>query len=274
MLHAAAPHRDAVPLLELRGVVKRHRGAAALGPLDLAVGRGRTLAVVGPSGAGKTTLLRVLLGLEHPDEGEVRFDGVPLADVDLLALRRRIGYVVQGGGLFPHLTAEGNAGLVARWLRWDEPRLRARVGELAELARLPSELLRRYPAQLSGGQAQRVALVRALVLDPEVLLLDEPLGALDPVTRADLQDDLAAAFARLRKTVVLVTHDLAEAALLGGQIALLRDGRVVQEGTLEELYRRPADPFVTRFLQAQRSPLDAVRAGTTASMPAQESGHP
>ena len=274
MLHAAAPHRDAVPLLELRGVVKRHRGAAALGPLDLAVGRGRTLAVVGPSGAGKTTLLRVLLGLERPDEGEVRFDGVPLADVDLLALRRRIGYVVQGGGLFPHLTAEGNAGLVARWLRWDEPRLRARVGELAELARLPSELLRRYPAQLSGGQAQRVALVRALVLDPEVLLLDEPLGALDPVTRADLQDDLAAAFARLRKTVVLVTHDLAEAALLGGQIALLRDGRVVQEGTLEELYRRPADPFVTRFLQAQRSPLDAVRAGTTASMPAQESGHP
>ena len=274
MLHAAAPHRDAVPLLELRGVVKRHRGAAALGPLDLAVGRGRTLAVVGPSGAGKTTLLRVLLGLEHPDEGEVRFDGVPLADVDLLALRRRIGYVVQGGGLFPHLTAEGNAALVARWLRWDEPRLRARVGELAELARLPSELLRRYPAQLSGGQAQRVALVRALVLDPEVLLLDEPLGALDPVTRADLQDDLAAAFARLRKTVVLVTHDLAEAALLGGRIALLRDGRVVQEGTLEELYRRPADPFVTRFLQAQRSPLDAVRAGTTASMPAQESGHP
>jgi len=274
MLHAAAPHRDAVPLLELRGVVKRHRGAAALGPLVRAVGRGRTLAVVGPSGAGKTTLLRVLLGLERPDEGEVRFDGVPLADVDLLALRRRIGYVVQGGGLFPHLTAEGNAGLVARWLRWDEPRLRARVGELAELARLPSELLRRYPAQLSGGQAQRVALVRALVLDPEVLLLDEPLGALDPVTRADLQDDLAAAFARLRKTVVLVTHDLAEAALLGGRIALLRDGRVVQEGTLEELYRRPADPFVTRFLQAQRSPLDAVRAGTTASMPAQESGHP
>ncbi len=265
----AARDRGDVPLLELRGVLKRHRGATVLGPLDLAVARSGTLAVVGPSGAGKTTLLRLLLGLEQPDEGEVRFGGVPLSQVDLLALRRRIGYVVQGGGLFPHLTAEENAGLVARWLRWEEPRLRARVAELAELARLPAELLTRYPAQLSGGQAQRVALVRALVLDPEVLLLDEPLGALDPVTRADLQDDLAAAFARLRKTVVLVTHDLAEAALLGGRIALLRDGRAVQEGTLDDLFRRPADPFVTRFLRAQRSPFDSLRAsgGTVAAPP-------
>jgi osmoprotectant transport system ATP-binding protein len=253
------PARDASPLLELRRVVKRHGTVTVLGPMDLAVARGGTLAVVGPSGAGKTTLLQILLGLVPPDEGDVRFGGVPLAALDLLSLRRRIGYVVQGGGLFPHLTAEENAGLVARWLGWEAPRLRARVAELAELARLPAELLSRYPAQLSGGQAQRVALVRALVLDPEVLLLDEPLGALDPVTRADLQDDLAVAFARLGKTVVLVTHDLAEAALLGGRIALLRDGRVVQEGPLDDLAQRPADPFVTRFLRAQRSPFDALR---------------
>jgi len=256
---ASAAARPA--LLELRRAVKRHRGRAVLGPVDLAVARGGTLAVVGPSGAGKTTLLTLLLGLAEPDEGEVRFDGVPLARGDL-ALRRRIGYVVQGGGLFPHLTAEGNAGLVARWLGWEEARLRARIAELAELARLPADLLARYPAQLSGGQAQRVALVRALVLDPEVLLLDEPLGALDPVTRADLQDDLAAAFARLGKTVVLVTHDLAEAALLGGRIAVLREGLVVQEGTIEDLARRPADPFVARFVRAQRSPLDALRERT------------
>ncbi len=256
---ASAAARPA--LLELRRAVKRHRGRAVLGPVDLSVARGGTLAVVGPSGAGKTTLLTLLLGLTEPDEGEVRFDGAPLARGDL-ALRRRIGYVVQGGGLFPHLTAEGNAGLVARWLGWEEARLRARVAELAELARLPADLLGRYPAQLSGGQAQRVALVRALVLDPEVLLLDEPLGALDPVTRADLQDDLAAAFAQLGKTVVLVTHDLAEAALLGGRIAVLREGLVVQEGTIEDLARRPADPFVTRFVRAQRSPLDSLRERT------------
>lgn len=275
MVFAAAPDGNAAPLLELRAALKRHRGTAVLGPLDLAVARGSTLAVVGPSGAGKTTLLRLLLGLEHPDEGEVRFAGAPLANVDLLALRRRIGYVVQGGGLFPHLTAEGNAGLVARWLGWEEPRVRERVAELAELARLPALLLGRYPAQLSGGQAQRVALVRALVLDPEVLILDEPLGALDPVTRADLQDDLAAAFERLRKTVVLVTHDLAEAALLGGRIALLRDGHVVQEGTLDDLLRRPADPFVTRFLRAQRSPFDSlVGSGAKGERPPPEMGRP
>ena len=274
MVLATAPDRDSAPLLELRGVVKRHRGSVALGPLDLAVRRGGALAIVGPSGAGKTTLLRLLLGLTAPEEGEVRFAGQPLPTLDLLALRRRIGYVVQGRGLFPHLTAEGKAGLEARWLGWEEPRLRARLAELAELTRLPPDLLRRYPAQLSGGQAQRVALVRALVLDPEVLLLDEPLGALDPVTRADLQDDLAAAFGRLGKTVVLVTHDLAEAALLGGRIALLRDARVVQEGTLEDLARRPADPFVTRFLEAQRSPLDVLRARRHAAAAAEEGGHP
>jgi len=253
------PSRSA-PLLELRRVVKRRGPATVVGPIDLVVPAGASLAVVGPSGAGKTTLLELLLGLAWPDEGEVRFGGEPLSRFDLVALHRRIGYVVQGGGLFPHLTAEGNVALVARWLRWEEARLRARVAELAELARLSPDLLARYPAQLSGGQAQRVALVRALVLDPEVLLLDEPLGALDPVTRAELQEDLAAAFARLEKTVVLVTHDLAEAALLGGRIALLRDGRIVQEGSLEELATRPADPFVSRFVRAQRSPLDALGA--------------
>jgi osmoprotectant transport system ATP-binding protein len=254
---------DAVPppALELRGALRRREGRIVLGPLDLAVPRAETLAVVGPSGAGKSTLLRLLLGLEAPDEGEVRVAGAPLAGQDLLALRRRVGYVVQGGGLFPHLTAAGNAALVARWLGWDEGRVRARLGALCELGRLPPPLLERYPSQLSGGERQRVALLRALFLDPEILLLDEPLGALDPITRSELQDDLRAAFARLGKTVVLVTHDLAEAALLGGRIALLRDGRVAQEGTLADLVHRPADAFVARFVGAQRSPLDALRGG-------------
>jgi osmoprotectant transport system ATP-binding protein len=246
------------PALELRGALRRREGRVVLGPVDLAVARGGTLAVVGPSGAGKSTLLRLLLGVERPDEGEVRVGGAPLASLEPLALRRRVGYVVQGGGLFPHLTAEGNATLVARWLGWDGARVRARLAELCELARLPAALLGRWPSQLSGGERQRVALARALFLDPELLLLDEPLGALDPVTRAELQDDLRAAFARLAKTVVLVTHDLAEAAILGGRIALLRDGRVAQEGTLADLARRPADAFVARFVGAQRSPLDAL----------------
>ena len=169
--------------------------------------------------------------------------------------------MVQGGGLFPHLTAEGNAGLVARWLGWGPERLRARLAELAELARLPDDIWGRYPAQLSGGQAQRIALVRALVLDPDVLLLDEPLGALDPITRAELQDDLSGAFARLGKTVVTVTHDLAEAALLGSRIALLRAGRLVQVGTVEDLLSRPAEPYVQRFVSAQRSPFVSPEPG-------------
>jgi len=256
---ACASPSAAAPKLELSGVVKRLGAQVALGPIDLKVMAGESLAVVGPSGAGKTTLLRLLLGLERPDAGAVRLSGGPLSDGDLLAARRRIGYVVQGGGLFPHLTAAGNAGLVARFLGWSGPRIEARVRELAALARLPFDLFARYPAQLSGGQAQRVALVRALMLDPEVLLLDEPLGALDPVTRAELQEDLARAFSQLGKTVVLVTHDLAEAAILCGRIALLKEGRLLQEGSLEDLVRRPVDAFVGRFVRAQRSPQDLLR---------------
>jgi osmoprotectant transport system ATP-binding protein len=250
---------SAAPLFELAGAVKRHGGAVVLGPLDLAVPAGATLAVVGPSGAGKSTVLKLFLGLDQADAGEVRFAGAPLSTLEPLSLRRRVGYVVQGGGLFPHLTAAGNAALVARWLRWDELRIAARLGELADLARLSPELLGRYPAQLSGGQAQRVALVRALMLDPEALLLDEPLGALDPLTRAELQDDLRAAFARLGKTVVLVTHDLGEAGYLAHRIALLREGRLAQEGTIDDLVRRPADAFVARFVNAQRSARDVLR---------------
>jgi osmoprotectant transport system ATP-binding protein len=242
----------AEPLLELRGLTKRHMGGAVVGPIDLSVERGRTLALIGPSGSGKSTVLRAMLGLLRPDAGEVRFGGARV-DAEDPAFRRRIGYVVQGGGLFPHLTAAENAALVARWLGWDAARLRERLQALAALTRLPADALERHPRRLSGGQAQRVSLMRALFLDPDVLFLDEPLGALDPITRADLQADLRRAFDDLGKTVVLVTHDLAEASYLAHRLALLRDGRVVQEGTLDDLVRRPADPFVTRFVRAQRT---------------------
>jgi osmoprotectant transport system ATP-binding protein len=238
------------PVFEAAGAVKRYGGAVALGPIDLAVPGGSTTALIGPSGAGKSTLLRMLNGLIWPDAGLVRFRGNPLPREKLAAVRRQIGYGVQGGALLPHLDARENVALVARWLGWEERRVAARIEELASVARLPLPALRRFPRQLSGGQAQRVSLMRALMLDPEVLLLDEPLGALDPMTRFELQQDLRDAFARLGKTVVLVTHDLAEAAFLAARAVLLRDGRVVQQGTVEELTLAPADDFVARFVRA------------------------
>jgi osmoprotectant transport system ATP-binding protein len=240
------------PVFEAAGATKRYGGSLAVGPIDFAVYAGTTTALIGPSGAGKSTLLRMLNGLVWPDAGVVRFRGAPLPRDRLPAVRRQIGYVVQGGALLPHLDARGNVALVARWLGWEEARIAARIEELAAVGRLPLDALRRFPRQLSGGQAQRVSLMRALMLDPEVLLLDEPLGALDPMTRFDLQHDLREAFARLGKTVVLVTHDLAEAAFLATRAVLLREGRIVQEGPVDELARAPADPFVAQFVRAHR----------------------
>jgi osmoprotectant transport system ATP-binding protein len=225
----------------------------ALYPTDFTIVSGQTTVLIGPSGCGKSTLLRLIIGLVQPDDGSVRFDGVDVTPDNALQLRRRMGYVIQHGGLFPHLTARQNVTLLASYLGWDAGRIGPRLEELSRLTRFPCDGLDRYPAQLSGGQRQRVALMRALMLDPELLLLDEPLGALDPIIRSELQADLRDIFRALRKTVVLVTHDLGEAAFFGDQIALLRDGRILQQGTLADLLHRPADPFVTRFINAQRS---------------------
>jgi osmoprotectant transport system ATP-binding protein len=239
-------------MIELRGVRKTLGGRDVIRPIDLTVAAGRTTILLGPSGCGKSTLLRLILGLLWPDEGEVVIDGQRLTPAAVLTVRRRIGYVVQDGGLFPHLTATNNAALVARHLGWSRDRIAARIADLAELVRLSTDFLTRYPAQLSGGQRQRVGLMRALVLDPAVLLLDEPLGALDPLVRAELQTDLRDVFRTLGKTVVLVTHDLSEAAYFADEVLLLRDGRVVQRGRPADLVRAPAEPFVTQFIQAQR----------------------
>jgi osmoprotectant transport system ATP-binding protein len=237
--------------VELRGAARRW-GASGLGPTDLALPAGRTTALVGPSGCGKSTLLRLIMGLIAPDAGEVRVGGERV-EPERVELRRRMGYVIQDGGLFPHLTAGQNVTLVARHRRWPRARIEARLAELVELTRLPRDTLGRYPTELSGGQRQRVGLMRALMMAPDLLLLDEPLGALDPIIRAELQADLRRIFRALATTVVVVTHDLAEAAFLGDQIVLLRDGHVVQTGTLDELVTRPAEPFVTQFIFAQRA---------------------
>jgi osmoprotectant transport system ATP-binding protein len=245
-------------MLDLVGVSKTFGPTAALHPTDLSLPPGRTTVLLGPSGCGKSTLLRLMLGLLRPDAGTLLFDGQPLTPENAEQVRRRVGYVIQDGGLFPHLTARGNVTLMARYLGRDPATIEKRLTELADLTRFPAEGLDRYPVQLSGGQRQRVALMRALMLDPDVLFLDEPLGALDPLIRSDLQADLKAIFRALGKTVVLVTHDLGEAGFLGDLIVLLRGGRVVQRGTLADLVRAPAEPFVTQFINAQRSPLESV----------------
>ncbi|GGA14876.1 ATP-binding cassette domain-containing protein [Dyella caseinilytica] len=238
---------------ELHDVSKRYGSLAALDQVSLGFPAGSATALIGSSGSGKSTLLRVLLGLEWPDQGHVKVDGHVLERTQVLELRRRVGYVIQDGGLFPHLTALGNLALLPHHLGWGRDRIRARAEELVALTHLPPSALDRYPAELSGGQRQRVALMRGLMLDPGALLLDEPLGALDPIVRHELQDELKHIFDQLGKTVIVVTHDIAEAAWFADRIVLMRQGRVVQDGCLDDLRLRPADPFVTRFVEAQRT---------------------
>ena len=239
-------------MFELSGVSKRYGPTQALRGVDLAVEPGRTTVLIGPSGCGKSTLLRLMIGLLRPDAGEVRFDGQTVGDDNALELRRRMGYVIQEGGLFPHLSARENVTLMARHLGQEKARIEARLARLLDRTRLSAETLDRFPIQLSGGERQRVSLMRALFLDPAVLLLDEPLGSLDPMVRGDLQDQLREIFLSLGKTVVLVTHDLGEAGLFGDTVVLLREGEIVQEGRFEDLLEAPADSFARRFVTAQR----------------------
>jgi len=243
-------------MIELRGVSKSYGGSVVLHEIDLTIASGKTTALIGPSGCGKSTLLRLMIGLVVPDGGVVSIAGTFLTPATVLEVRHRLGYVIQDGGLFPHLSARDNVILMARYLGWDARRIDDRLGQLAELTRFPHDGLDRYPAQLSGGQRQRVSLMRALMLDPKVVLLDEPLGALDPMVRAELQADLRVIFRSLEKTVVMVTHDLAEAGWFGHEILLMRSGRIVQRGTLKTLVDNPAEPFVTQFVSAQRQLLE------------------
>ena len=239
-------------MLSLEDVSKSYGGAVALSKTTLTVDARARLALVGPSGCGKSTLLRLVLGLVLPDTGRVTFGDTVVTRETSRAVCLRAGYVNQDGSLFPHLTARENVTLVARHLKWDAARIALRVDELGALVRLPRELLLRYPAEMSGGQRQRVGLMRALMLDPDVLLLDEPMGALDPVVRAQLQEDLVGIFQSLKKTVLLVTHDMAEAAFLAETLVVMRGGAVVQRGTLRDLLDAPADAFVTALLRAHR----------------------
>lgn len=240
-------------MIELRRLTKSYEGTVALQPTDLSIRSGETTVLIGPSGCGKSTLLRLIVGLIEPTGGEVHVGGTLVGSDSLLSVRRKTGYVIQEGGLFPHLDARGNIALMARHLGTPEEAVSKRLEALCDLTRFPPEMLSRYPSELSGGQRQRVSLMRALMLEPDVLLLDEPLGALDPMVRADLQSDLRTIFRELNQTVVMVTHDMGEAAYLGDRIVMLSQGEIIQDGSLRELLEEPASAFVTEFISAQRS---------------------
>ena len=247
---------DAAPAVRLSAVSKRFRGSstAAVERLSLEVPRGAVVALIGPSGCGKTTTLRMINRLVEPTSGLIEVEGRDTRGMDPIALRLGIGYVIQAVGLFPHRTIADNIAVVPRALGWDRQRVRARVAELAELVGLEQEQLARYPDELSGGQQQRVGVARALAADPPILLMDEPFGAVDPVVRARLQQELLDLQARLHKTIVLVTHDLDEAVTVADRVALLdRGGRLAQYSAPDELLRDPSEPFVAEFLGADRS---------------------
>ena len=246
-------------MLSVHNISKIYDDRTALDALTLTVQTARTTVLIGPSGCGKSTLIRIMIGLILPDTGHVRFENTEVTPETALQLRHRMGYVIQDGGLFPHLNGYDNVALMARYLGWAEDRLAVRIHELTELTRFPEDGLGRYPVQLSGGQRQRVSLMRALMLDPDVLLLDEPLGALDPIIHADLQDDLRDIFRTLGKTVVMVTHDMGEAGFFGDEIVLMQDGKIIQQGTLHDLVHDPVDDFVSRFINAHRGPLDVLK---------------
>jgi osmoprotectant transport system ATP-binding protein len=246
------------PVIEFRDVAYvLPDGQRLLAGLNLQVRRGETLVLLGRSGSGKTTTLKLVNRLLTPSGGEVRVNGAPTAASDVIRLRRSIGYVIQDVGLFPHYTVERNIGLVPRIERWDAERIHLRVAELLHMVGLEAHLGSRYPHQLSGGQRQRVGVARALAADPAILLMDEPFGALDALTRDQLQGEFLSLQHRLGKTVVFVTHDLREALRLGSRIALLEAGRLVTVLSPED-FLRSNDPLAFAYVKAFGDGLDSV----------------
>lgn len=250
------PPPSSGPAIELDRVSFSLNGRALLEDLTFAVAQGETLVLLGRSGSGKTTTLKLINGLQIPTRGEVRVSGRRTTDWDPIRLRRGIGYVIQDGGLFPHFTVERNIALVPRIEGWSRDRVQARVRELLDIVGLDATLASRYPRELSGGQRQRVGVARALAADPPILILDEAFGALDPLTRSEMQREFRALQKRLRKAVVFVTHDLREALLLADRIALMENGRLIVNLTVDE-FSRSQDPLVRAYKEAFSGPTEA-----------------
>lgn len=241
-------------MIQIDGLRKSFDSKVVVDIPHLEIPEGSTMVLIGPSGCGKSTLLRMLMYLSVPDAGTIRINGLLMSETTSRLLRQKMGYVIQEGGLFPHMTAAENVTLMPKRIGWDSGKIARRLKFLAELVRLEEDLLSRYPIELSGGQRQRVSIMRALMLDPPVLLMDEPLGALDPIVRYQLQTDLKNIFDQMKKTVVFVTHDMAEAVYFGGSIALMKDGKIIQIGSATDLVKHPSHPFVSEFISAQRQP--------------------
>lgn len=257
-------------MIEFDGVSKYFAGKAAVSDLTLHIGRGELTVLIGTSGCGKSTTLKMINRLIEHDKGAIRFGGEEIGRFDPQALRRRMGYVIQSTGLFPHWTVEKNIATVPVLLGWSKAQIAARVSELLALLNMEASFRDRYPHQLSGGQQQRVGVARALAADPEVLLMDEPFGALDPVTRASLQQEIVRIHQLSGKTIVLVTHDIDEALTLADRLVLMDAGKVVQQGTPTALLTKPASDFTRRFfgqsewgirLLSQRFAGEAARRG-------------
>jgi osmoprotectant transport system ATP-binding protein len=255
-------------MITIRGLTKRFADEArpAVDRLSLDVAAGETCVLIGPSGCGKTTTMRMINRMIEPDAGTIEVAGRDVTHADRIELRRSIGYVIQQIGLFPHMTIAENIATVPRLLGWGAARIDTRVDELLDLVAMDAGYRSRYPRELSGGQRQRVGVARALAADPPVMLMDEPFGAIDPITRARLQQEFLSIQRRLRKTIVFVTHDIDEAIRMGDRIAILRAGRLVQYDTPEAILARPADAFVEEFVGSDRvlKRLSLLQAGAFA----------
>lgn len=241
--------------IELKNVSKRFKDVEynAVDNINISIDRGEFVTILGSSGSGKTTLLKLMNRLYEPDEGKIIIFGEDISTVDVIKVRRRMGYVIQQVGLFPHMTIYDNIATVPKLLKWEKPRISARVDELLELVGLePEEYRGRYPGQLSGGQQQRVGLARALAVDPKIMLMDEPFGAIDSITRLKLQDELLQLHSGLKKTFLFVTHDIEEAFKLGTKVMIMDGGKLLQFDTPRTILKAPADDFVESLIRSAR----------------------
>lgn len=249
-------------MIELQDIHFSFGNTEVIRGIDLRLNKGENQVLLGLSGSGKTTCLRLMNGLLRPDRGKVLFKGQDLQNQNLQEVRRQMGYVIQKAGLFPHYKVFDNIALVPRLLKWPESRIRSRVHQLMEKLHLPpTEFENQFPAELSGGQQQRVGLARALAADPEVLLMDEPFGALDPITRTRIRHEFLEMDELRNKTLVLVTHDVQEAFELGDQIAIVHQGKILQNAPPAEILKHPADAFVNEFIAADRLNLELQKTG-------------